>query len=87
MRQFPTLAWGAHYHRRYGVSLLSSAWVRWDHRASAAGQILVLSTQFFITSAALPALAKSVILLYAPSFLQLALAAAQIVRAPALNQC
>ncbi len=27
-RQFPTLTWGEtpHYHRRYGVSLLSSAW-------------------------------------------------------------
>ncbi len=26
-RQFPTLTWETpHYHRRYGVSLLSSAW-------------------------------------------------------------
>ncbi len=31
-----------HYHRRYGVSLLSSAWVRWDHRATAARQILFI---------------------------------------------
>ncbi|QUI97594.1 hypothetical protein KCP76_03100 [Salmonella enterica subsp. enterica serovar Weltevreden] len=30
----PLLAWGPHYHRRCGVSLLkSSAWGRWDHRA------------------------------------------------------
>ncbi len=39
--QFPTLAWGTpHYHRRYGVSLLSSAWGQVDHRAKAARQIL-----------------------------------------------
>ncbi len=50
-----------HYHRRYGVSLLSSAWgqvgpPRYCRQANS----FMLSTQFFIASAALPALVKSV---------------------------
>ncbi len=50
-----------HYHRRYGVSLLSSAWgqvgpPRYGRQANS----FVLCTQFFIASAALPALVKSV---------------------------
>ncbi len=50
-----------HYHRRYGVSLLSSAWgqvgpPRYGRQANS----FVLCTQFFIASAALAALVKSV---------------------------
>ena len=58
-----------HYHRRYGVSLLSSAWGQvGPPRYSRQANSFVLSTQYFIASAALAAFANvSHILLYAPS--------------------
>ncbi|QUJ05636.1 hypothetical protein KCP69_23770 [Salmonella enterica subsp. enterica] len=50
-----------HYHRRYGVSLLKEFGMGsgGTHRCDA-GKFFVLSTQFFIASAALPALVNSV---------------------------
>ncbi len=41
-----------HYHRRYDVSLLSSAWVRWDRRAIVARQILYNVPNFNLKSGA-----------------------------------
>ena len=58
-----------HYHRRYGVSLLSSAWGQvGPPRYSRQANSFVLSTQYFIASAALAAFVNlSHILMYAPS--------------------
>ena len=58
-----------HYHRRYGVSLLSSAWGQvGPPRYSRQANSFVLSTQYFIASAALAAFVNlSHILIYAPS--------------------
>ncbi len=89
-RQFPTLTWGD--------PTLPSALRRFTSEFGMGsggttalvppGKFFVLSTQFFIASAALPALVKSVTYsMYAPSFPSLvASAAAQIIAYSTLNQ-
>ncbi len=68
------LAWETpHYHRRYGVSLLSSAWGQVGCRATAAEQILcALYAILYRISGVACARKVSHILLYAPSFPSLA---------------